>query len=168
MVQASKSLSAHRRNINIHAGCLWIVSKMTDSLFRWAFMLLFEVKVCNFFTVACGLLCIILSQSSESVSLGDSWLSSWRLDTIRGRGWHLIEGFLSAETLEADVWIKNLWYFCQECVQFQSNLPTTPREGGGCANVCMCIRMCVHTCVCDYRKFTECKTEIYKAKPQSL
>lgn len=25
--------------------------------------------------------------------------------------------------------------------------------------------VCAHACVCDYRKFTECKTEIYKAKP---
>lgn len=32
-------------------------------------------------------------------------------------------------------------------------------------SVCMCAGMCAHARACDYRKFTECKTEIYKAKP---
>lgn len=39
------------------------------------------------------------------------------------------------------------------------------REGGGCAGVSVRSRKCTLSCICDYRKFTECITEIYKAKP---
>lgn len=54
--------------------------------------------------------------------------------------WYLIEGFLSAETLEADVWIKNLWFSCQECEQFQSDCqPHQEREEG--VRVCTYMRM---------------------------
>lgn len=50
----------------------------------------------------------------------------------------------------------------------RSKVTANHTKRGRRANVSMCIRVCAHTCVCDYTKFTECKTEIYKAKPQSL
>lgn len=115
------------------------------------------------------LLCCITCQKTDLMSWSSIWTWSLRMEReqgwrVEGTYWYLMEGFLSTETLEANVWIKNLWFSCQECEQFQSNCQPH-QEGGGCANVCMCIHACAHTCICDYRKFMRCRTEIYKAKP---
>lgn len=34
-----------------------------------------------------------------------------------------------------------------------------------CASACVHMYVYALACVCDYRKFTECKTEIYMVKP---
>lgn len=89
-----------------------------------------------------------------------------RVPNRKGRYWYLMEGFLSTETLEASVWIKNLWFSCQECEQFQSYCQLHQERGGGtCTSVHLRVCTCMCMCVWDYRKFTECKTEIYMVKP---
>ena len=107
--------------------------------------------------------------NSDFMSRSVIWFEGRKREWGGGEGWglgaywYLMEGFLSTETLEADVWIKNLWFSCQECEQFQSNCqPHQEREEG--AQMCVCVCVCVRAHVW-LEKFTECKTEIYKAKP---
>lgn len=81
-----------------------------------------------------------------------------------GGYWYLIEGFSLCRNIGGRCLDWKLVIFLPRMRAAPEQLPATPREGGGCANVCMCVRADAHTCIRHFRKFRECKNRNIQGK----